>query len=59
MPHWNLDIFSLLDWTAGISKPKLCIIVPSKNNIEYMSLVERVYEVKTNILFIYNTKKNF
>ena len=58
MPLWNLDVlFPLLDWTASICKPKLCIPLPLRNNIEYMSLVERVGEVKTSYLFIYSTKK--
>jgi len=38
---------------------KLFITLSSENNIKYMSLVERFYEVKASILFIYNTKNKF
>jgi hypothetical protein len=55
----KLNAYSLLDFTTSIFKPKLYITVPSKNNIGNMFLVERLCKVKTNIFFIYNTRKKF
>jgi hypothetical protein len=48
---WHL-VFFLIRLYCQIFKLKLCITIPPVNNVVYMSLVERVYNVE-NKYFIY------